>query len=135
MTAPRPPLGLRPARVAAGYPRNLRIHEIACAVLRYAVADMHIPIEWADELASLTDPARDLPNINTSRHNGPHSWSDARECTIREAAQREARAEVQQELGDAQREVREAREIRAAWAARPWWRRAYDAIWHPETVL
>jgi len=122
------PTGLRPAKAAAGYPRNLRIHEIACAMLRYTVAGVRIPIEWVDELVSLTDPARDLPSINTSRFNGPHSWSDARECTIREAAQREARAEMQ-------REIREAREIRVAWAARPWWRRAYDAIRRPEILL
>ena len=128
MTAPRPPLGLRPAKVAAGYPRNLRIHEVACAMLRYADADVRIPTEWADELVRLTDPARDLPSHNTSRFNGPHSLSDARECAIREAAQREARAEMQ-------REARAAREARVAWAARPWWRRAYDAIWHPETLL
>lgn len=63
MTAPRPPLGLRPARVAAGYPRNLRIHEIACAVLRYAVADMYIPIECTIREAAQRVALEDLPDL------------------------------------------------------------------------
>lgn len=138
MITPRPPLGLRPAKAAVGYPRNLRIHEIACAMLRYTVAGARIPIEWADELVSLADPARDLPSINTSRHNGLQSLSDARTRVIQEVADELAQEKVRFLQGTVLRmecAAREACAARTAWVNKPWWRRAYDAIRRPEILL
>ena len=146
----RPPTGLRPAAVAVGYPRHLRIYEVACAMLRYSDAGVRIPHEWADELVRLSDPSHDLARFNVSRHNGEHSLSDARQMAVTEEVQHlrdrleAAGAEIRRlEVArvyhrDAARAIvdatKHANAVRADWCNKPWWRRAYDAIRRPEML-